>query len=102
MSRKRYTPDQISGNLREVGVSLAQGQTAGQICRTLGITDQTFYRWRHECARPNINQAKRLKAIKHVKVHLYDFHYLLFMRSSRGSGSVSLSRSYPQFFLAWR
>jgi len=44
MSRKRYTPEQIIGKLREAEVALAQGGTAGQDCRTLGIAEQTYYR----------------------------------------------------------
>ena len=44
MSRKRYTPEQIIGKLREAEVAPAQGETAGQVCRTLGIAEQTFYR----------------------------------------------------------
>jgi putative transposase len=48
MNRKRYTPEQIIGKLREAEVALAQGETAAQVCRTLGIAEQTFYRWRRE------------------------------------------------------
>jgi putative transposase len=48
MSRKHYTPEQIIGKLREAEVALAQGETAGQVCRTLGIAEQTFSRWRRE------------------------------------------------------
>ncbi len=48
MSRKRYTPEQIIGKLREAEVALAQGETAAQVCRALGIAEQTFYRWRRE------------------------------------------------------
>ena len=48
MSRRRYTPEQIIGKLREAEVALAQGGTAAQVCRTLGIGEQTFYRWRRE------------------------------------------------------
>ncbi len=44
MSRKRYTPEQIIGKLREAEVALSQGETTGQVCRTLGIAEQTFYR----------------------------------------------------------
>jgi putative transposase len=44
MSRKRYTAEQIIGKLREAEVALSQGQTAAQVCRTLGIAEQTFYR----------------------------------------------------------
>ena len=42
MSRKRYTPEQIIGKLREAEVALAQGETVGQVCRTLCIAEQTF------------------------------------------------------------
>ncbi len=42
MNRKRYTPEQIIGKLREAEVALANGRTAGQVCRTLGIAEQTF------------------------------------------------------------
>jgi hypothetical protein len=37
MSRKRYTPEEIIGKRREAEVALSQGQTAAQVCRTLGI-----------------------------------------------------------------
>jgi len=40
MSRKLYSPDQIIMMLREAEVGLAQGQTAAQVCRALGITEQ--------------------------------------------------------------
>jgi transposase-like protein len=46
MSRKRYPPEQIIGKLREAEVALAQGQTAAQVCRILGLAEQTFYRRR--------------------------------------------------------
>ena len=45
MSRKRFTPEQIIGKLREAEVVLAQGQTTAQLCRTLGIAEQTFSIW---------------------------------------------------------
>ena len=48
MGRKRYSPEQIIGMLREGEVAMAQGQTVGQVCRSLGIVEQTFYRWRRE------------------------------------------------------
>ena len=48
MSRKRYTPEQIISMLREAEVALAQGQSVGQACRTLGVSEQSYYRWRKE------------------------------------------------------
>ena len=52
MSRKRYTPEQIISMLREAEVALAQGQSVGQACRTLGVSEQSYYRWRKEWTHP--------------------------------------------------
>jgi putative transposase len=70
MSRKRYTPEQIIGKLREAEVALAQGETAGQVCRTLGIAEQTLYRWRREYGGLKVEQAKRLKALEQENARL--------------------------------
>jgi len=70
MNRKRFTAEQIIGKLREAEVGLAQGQTVGQVCRTLGIADQTFYRWRREYGGLKIEQAKRLKALEQENARL--------------------------------
>jgi putative transposase len=70
MSRKRYTPEQIIGKLREAEVALARGETVGQVCRTLGIAEQTFYRWRREYGGLKVEQAKRLKALEQENARL--------------------------------
>ena len=70
MSRKRYTPEQIIGKLREAEVWLSQGQTVGQVCRSLGIVEQTFYRWRREYGGLKIGQARRLKALEQENARL--------------------------------
>jgi len=70
MSKKRYKPEQIIGMLREAEVALAQGQTAAQVCRNLGIAEQTFYRWRREFGGLKIEQAKRLKALEQENARL--------------------------------
>ena len=64
MSRKRYTPEQIIGMLREAEVALSQGQTVGQVCRTLGVSKQSYYRWYKEYGGFRTDQAKRLKELK--------------------------------------
>jgi putative transposase len=46
MARKKHTVEQIIGKLREAEVALSKGQTVLQVCRTLGVTEQTYYRWR--------------------------------------------------------
>jgi len=63
MPRKRYTPEQIINSLREAEVLMSQGSTAGEAARHLGITEQTYYRWRKEYGGMRINQAKRLKEL---------------------------------------
>lgn len=64
MPRKRYTPEQIINSLREAEVLLSQENTITQVARQLGITQQTYYRWRKEYGGMRINQAKRLKELE--------------------------------------
>ncbi len=61
MSSKRYTSEQIISMLREAEVALAQGQSVGQACRTLGVSEQSYYRWRKEYGGVRTDQARRLK-----------------------------------------
>jgi putative transposase len=51
-------------------VGLARGQRVGQVCRSLGIAEQTFYRWRREYGGLKIEQAKRLKALEQENARL--------------------------------
>ena len=64
MSRKRYTPEQIIGLLREAEVALAQGEKTGVICRRLGISEQSYDRWRREYGGLKVDQARRLKELE--------------------------------------
>lgn len=64
MARKRYKPEEIIAKLREMEVLLSQGQTAGQAVRSVGITEQTYYRWRKEYGGLKVDQAKRLKDLE--------------------------------------
>ena len=70
MSRKRFSPENIIGMLREAEVSLAQGITVGQVCRQLSISEQTYYRWRKQYGGLKISQAKRLKDMKRENTRL--------------------------------
>ena len=63
MSRRK-TPEQVIIKLREAEVVLAQGETVGQICRHLGITEQSYYRWRREYGGWKMDQVKRLKDLE--------------------------------------
>jgi putative transposase len=62
--KKAFSAEQIIAKLREVEVLLSQGHKVGEISRKLGITEQTYYRWRREYGGMRIEQAKRLKELE--------------------------------------
>ncbi len=64
MGRKRHTAEQIIGKLRTAEIELAKGQSAVEVVRKLGITEQTYYRWRKEYGGLRLDQAKRLKELE--------------------------------------
>jgi transposase-like protein len=64
MARRRHTPEQIITRLREAEVGLAQGRSVAQVCKALGVTEQTDYRWRKEYGGMQIAQVKRLKQLE--------------------------------------
>ena len=64
MSRKRFTAEKIIGMLRESEVALAQGKKIGEVCRSLGISEQSYYRWRREYGGLKTTQAKRIKDLE--------------------------------------
>jgi putative transposase len=64
MGRKIYTAEQIIGLLREAEVLQGQGMTIGDVSRKLGISEQTYYRWRKEYGGLRVDQAKRLKELE--------------------------------------
>lgn len=70
MPRKRFTVEQIIQKLREAEVELARGKTIGLVCKQLGITDQTYYRWRKEYGGIRTDQAKRLKDLEKENARL--------------------------------
>jgi len=64
MSRKFFKPEQIINKLREAEVLLSQGAAVGEASRKIGVTEQTYYRWRREYGGMRIEQAKRLKELE--------------------------------------
>ena len=70
MSRKRFKPEQIIAMLREAEVRLAEGQTVGEICRGLGVSEQSYYRWRREYGGMEVSQARRLKELERENARL--------------------------------
>ena len=68
--RIRYSPEQIITKLREAEVLLSQGKTVKQVCKTIEISEQTYYRWRKEYGGMNIPQAKQLKELEKENTRL--------------------------------
>ena len=64
MPRKRFTVEQIINHLREADVLLAQGRTVGEVCRRIGVSEQSYYRWRKEYGGLKVGQARRLKDLE--------------------------------------
>jgi transposase-like protein len=70
MSRKRFSVEQIINHLREAEVFLSQGQTVGEICRRIGVSEQSYYRWRREYRGLKVDQARRLKDLEQENARL--------------------------------
>jgi transposase-like protein len=64
MGKKINSPEQIVRKLREAEVLISQGNTIGQASRQLGITEQTYYRWRKLYGGMQVSQAKKLKELE--------------------------------------
>jgi transposase-like protein len=64
MGRKRYTPEQIIRLLRQAEVLSSEGRNVPEICRELGVTANTYYRWRKEYGGMGVSQAKHLKELE--------------------------------------
>ena len=81
MGRKRPTPEQIITALREAEVGLARGKSVKLMSRELGISEQTYYRWRREYGGMKVSQARRLKELERENGRL-----------KRGSGGLGTKR----------
>jgi transposase-like protein len=70
MPKKSFTTEQIISKLREAEVLLSQGQTVPVVCKTLGIAEQTYYRWRKAYGGLKIDQAHRLRELEQENARL--------------------------------
>jgi len=62
MSQKRYKAEEIIHKLRVAEVELSKGSDTGQICRKLGITERTYYRWRKQYGGINLYLCQNLRS----------------------------------------
>ena len=70
MAKKKHSVEQIIHKLREAEVIVGQGGTVAEGCRQIGVTEQTYYRWRREYGGLKMDQAKRLKELEKENARL--------------------------------
>jgi transposase-like protein len=70
MAKKSHSPELIINKLREAEILLNQGANVGEASRKIGVTEQTYYRWRKEYGGMRIEQAKRLKDLERENARL--------------------------------
>jgi transposase-like protein len=64
MPRKRYTAEQIIRYLRQAEVLNSQNKSVSEICREIGVSENTYYRWRKVYGGMGVDQARRLKELE--------------------------------------
>ena len=104
MSRK-HKPEEIIAKLREAEIVLAQGGTVADACRRIGVTEQSYYRWRKEYGGLKMDQARRMKELEKENARLrravsdLTLDKLILQEASRGTSEPcapqALYRSYP-------
>jgi len=70
MGRKTYTAEQIINKLREVEILISQGTSISEASRKIGVTEQTYYRWRREYGGMRVEQARRLRDLEKENTRL--------------------------------
>jgi putative transposase len=70
MAKKSHSPELIINKLREAEILLNQGASVGEASRKIGVTEQTYYRWRKEYGGMRIEPAKRLKSLEKENARL--------------------------------
>jgi putative transposase len=75
--QKRFSPEQIIAMLREADVRLTHGERVAGICRSFGISEQSYYRWRRQYGGLRIDQAQKMKQLERENARLRRMLYTL-------------------------
>ena len=70
MARKRHSAEEIVNMPRQAEVELSKGSTVAQMCKQIGVADQTYYKWRREHGGLKTDQAKRFKQLERENARL--------------------------------
>ena len=68
--KKRHSAEQIVAKLRQADVELGKGMKVPEVCRQLGISEQTYYRWRQKYGGMAPEMAKQLRALQNENTQL--------------------------------
>lgn len=63
-TRKRHAPEQVVRKLAQADRMLGEGKEVADVCRELGVAEQTYYRWRNQFGGLKADDAKRLKDLE--------------------------------------
>ena len=70
MKRKKHTPEQIVKKLREAEMELAKGAVVGDVSRKLGVSEQTYYRWKQQYGGGQADQQVKVKELERQNARL--------------------------------
>jgi len=70
MKRKRHTPQQVVRKLGEAQAALAAGRELAAVCQMLGVSEQTYYRWKSKYGGMKAEEAKRLASLEEENARL--------------------------------
>ena len=70
MGRKRHSAEEVINKLRLADVELGKGNTVAGVCKLLGVSEQTYFRWRKEYGGLKVDQAKRFKELEQENARL--------------------------------
>jgi putative transposase len=70
MGKKKFNPEQIIVKLREAEVMLSQGKNIKDVCRDIGVSDNTYYTWKKEYGNMTVDQAKQYKELEKENARL--------------------------------
>jgi putative transposase len=70
MRRKRHSPEQVVRKLREAEAALSAGKSVEEVCKALGVSPQTYFRWKREYGGAKAGEVKRLKGLERENARL--------------------------------
>lgn len=68
--KKQFSGTEIVGKLRQADVLIAQGKTVPEVCREIGVTSQTYYRWRNKYGGMSPDMIKQLRELQKENARL--------------------------------